>query len=99
MGRQRADQPWRRWYKTARWQALREQVLIRDRYVCQATGALLVGTYPAPNSAVVDHRKPHRGDERLFWDIDNLHAISKAHHDSVKQREEQASLHMRGVWN
>lgn len=84
-----ATQPWRAWYKTARWQRLRERVLIRDRYTCQKTGVLLVGRHPAPNSPVVDHIIPHRGDERLFWDENNLHAVSKAYHDSTKQSEER----------
>jgi 5-methylcytosine-specific restriction endonuclease McrA len=50
---------------------------------------LLVGRHPAPNSPVIDHIIPHRGDERLFWDESNLHAVSKAYHDSTKQSEER----------
>jgi len=84
-----ATQPWRAWYKTARWQRLREHILIRDQFTCQKTGVLLVGKHPAPNSPVIDHKIPHRGDERLFWDESNLHAVSKAYHDSVKQSEER----------
>lgn len=88
--------PWRAWYKTARWQKLRAKVLKRDLYTCQRTGVLLTGAYPAPNSPVVDHKKPHRGDEALFWDENNLHAVSKAYHDKVKQAEEQSDI--KGVW-
>lgn len=86
-----AMQHWRAWYKTSRWQKLRERILIRDRYICQKTGVLLIGKYPAPDSPVVDHKTAHRGDERLFWDEDNLHAVSKAYHDSTKQAEERRS--------
>ncbi|MBB2973959.1 HNH endonuclease [Mesorhizobium sp. RMAD-H1] len=86
-----AMQPWRAWYKTSRWQKLRERILIRDRYICQKTGVLLIGKYPAPDSPVVDHKTAHRGDEQLFWDEDNLHAVSKAYHDSTKQAEERRS--------
>jgi len=32
-------------------------------------------------SAVVDHIRPHRGDQTLFWAEWNLQAISKAAHD------------------
>jgi 5-methylcytosine-specific restriction endonuclease McrA len=78
---------------------LREQVLIRDAYTCQRTGQVLGGKYPAPDSPVVNHKRPHRGDERLFWDIDNLETIAKAVHDSDVQREEQDSLHHRGDWS
>lgn len=81
---------WRAWYKTKRWQQLRRSVLERDGYVCQQTGVLLVGKYPSPNSAVADHITPHRGDPILFWDANNLQAVSKAYHDSEKQRLENA---------
>lgn len=91
--------PWRAWYKTYRWQKLREVILQRDNYTCQATGVVLSGKHPEPNSAVIDHIKPHRGNEKLFWDIDNLQAVSKQYHDSQKQKEEQQSLHMRGCWD
>ncbi len=87
---------WRAWYKTARWQKLRAKVLNRDLYTCQRTGVLLTGKHPAPNSPVVDHIKPHRGDPVLFWDEKNLHAVSKAFHDSQKQREEQGEI--KGTW-
>ena len=80
---------WRAWYKTARWQKLRLKILQRDLYTCQKTGVLLVGKHPAPNSPVVDHKRAHRGDERLFWDENNLHAVSKDYHDSEKQAEER----------
>lgn len=85
-----AEQPWRAWYKTARWQKLRAQVLLRDEYVCQRTGKVLGGRHPAPDSPVVNHRRPHRGDPALFWDIDNLETVSKEVHDRDIQREERA---------
>lgn len=94
-----ASQPWRAWYKTARWQKLKEQAHIRDLYTCQRTGVLVIGKYPAPNSPVANHKIPHRGDPKLFWDIDNIETVSKAFHDSDIQKEEQASLHTRGVWD
>jgi hypothetical protein len=37
----------------------------------------------------VDHKIPHRGDETLFFDADNLQSLCKLHHDSSKQREEK----------
>lgn len=91
--------PWRAWYKTYRWQKLREVILLRDNYTCQVTGVVLSGKHPEPNSAVIDHIQPHRGNEKLFWGPDNLQAVSKEYHDSPKQKEEQASLHMRGCWD
>lgn len=78
----------RAWYHSARWAKLREQVLIGDLYQCQHTDVLLTGKAPAPDSPVVHHKVPHKGDERLFWDINNLEAVSKEWHDSVAQKEE-----------
>ena len=86
-------QGWRGWYKTARWQRLRLKVLQRDGYTCQATGLMLFGKHPAPNSPVVDHIRPHRGDSSLFWDENNLQAVSKEYHDRVKQSIEQRGRH------
>lgn len=81
---------WRAWYKTERWRKLRLQVLLRDAYTCKHTGIICAGKYPADNSPVVDHKIPHRGDEQLFWDIENLQTVSKAYHDSEKQKQERA---------
>jgi 5-methylcytosine-specific restriction endonuclease McrA len=84
------NEPWRAWYRTARWQKLRLFVLTRDLWTCQQTGVLLIGKYPTDNSPVVDHIKPHRGDPVLFWDPFNLQALAKAYHDTTKQAEERA---------
>jgi len=81
---------YRQWYKSVRWQRLRREVLARDLYTCQHTGVILSGRYPAPNSPVVDHKLPHRGDERLFWDIENLQAVSFDYHETVKKRMERS---------
>lgn len=75
----------RNWYSTSEWRRLRVEILKRDGYVCQQTGVALVGKYPAWNSPVVDHRVPHRGDRSLFFDPNNLQAVSKQWHDGEKQ--------------
>ncbi|MBO9589548.1 MAG: HNH endonuclease [Devosia sp.] len=79
----------RGWYHSARWARLRQAVLERDIYTCQHTGVILTGKAPAPTSAVVHHKVPHQGDEQLFWDINNLEAVSKEWHDRDAQREEK----------
>lgn len=84
--RQRDAQPWRKWYKTARWQKLRWFVLVRDLFTCQRCRTLKSDT----SQLVADHRKAHRGDERLFWDPGNLWTLCKTCHDSWKQRQERA---------
>ena len=38
---------------------------------------------------VVDHKIPHRGDPRLFWDTSNLQSMAKECHDRYKQSEER----------
>jgi len=81
----------RAWYKTARWQKLVMRIRQRDGYVCRKTGVILSGKAPAPNSPVVDHIVPHRGDPVLFWDETNLQTVSKVWHDSEKQRQERAA--------
>jgi len=87
----RAEQDWRRWYKTKAWSLLRDQVLIRDGMTCCQTGVPLVGRGRAPNAPVVDHRRPHRGDRARFFDPGNCQSVSKLWHDSVKQAIERAA--------
>lgn len=82
----------RSWYKSKRWQELRIAVLTRDLFTCQKTGVTVMGKAPAPNSPVVHHRIPHKGDEGLFWDIGNLITVSKAWHDAEGQREDRRAL-------
>lgn len=91
-----AAAPWRRLYKTARWRKLRIKVFIRDRFTCQCGCGRVEGN---TSLLVADHKVPHRGDERRFWDETNIHTLFKECHDSLKQKEEQASLHHRGVWD
>lgn len=79
-------QPWRRWYKLARWRALRWDVLVRDLFTCRRCGLVLAET----SQLVADHIRPHRGDEALFWDDANLQCLCKACHDRDKQAEERA---------
>lgn len=82
--------PWRKWYYTKAWKELRLRTLTRDGFVCQKTGAMLSGRHPEPNSPVVDHIVPHRGDADLFWDENNLQSVTKQWHDSVKSVIERA---------
>lgn len=89
-----AIQPWRAWYKTAAWQRLRWSVLVRDLFTCQMTGC---GRIEADTSKLVaDHRTPHRGDQRLFWDESNLQCLCKPCHDRLKQAGERNAR--KGVW-
>lgn len=81
--------PWRKWYSTARWRALRMHILIRDRFTCQwpDCGQVVGNT----SQLVADHKEPHRGDQALFWDEGNLQTLCKPCHDRHKQRTERAT--------
>ncbi len=88
--------PWRRWYDTARWAALRMAVFARDRFTCQMCGKLEGNTA----LLVADHREAHRGDPSLFWDEDNIQTLCKSPcHDKHKQALEQDTRFQGGVWD
>lgn len=74
---------YRKLYGTAMWKRLRERQLTNEPLCrfCLDCGDVVVAT-------VVDHIKPHRGDECLFFDADNLRSLCKPHHDSEGQRED-----------
>lgn len=82
--RRTAVQPWRVWYKTPEWKALRLATFLRDVYQCRRCGAV-VGKR---GEATCDHIRPHRGDRALFFDPSNLQTLCKPCHDGPKQRDE-----------
>ncbi|WP_244597145.1 HNH endonuclease [Ochrobactrum soli] len=46
-------------------------------------------------ATICDHRIPHKGNEDLFWDADNLMSLCKSCHDRTKQREERGETVVR----
>lgn len=76
---------WRKWYRTPRWRQLRWQTLTKAMFTCAICGKLEADT----SLLVCDHIKPHRGNEALFYDENNLQCLCKHCHDSIKQREEK----------
>ena len=79
--------PWSKLYKRKSWQLLRQSQLSILPYCeyCQAMGSLK----PAE---VVDHITPHKGDEELFFNADNLQSLCKSCHDMHKQRQESGGV-------
>lgn len=93
-----ATQPWRAWYWHPRWRGteknsyqdgLRWRILIRDLFTCCMCKRMETND----SLLVVDHRRPHRGDEGLFWDEGNLQTLCKTCHDSIKQRMDRTGQH------
>jgi len=67
--------------------ALPENALCR---YCEREGRVTAST-------VVDHIKPHQGDESLFWDRKNWQPLCKTCHDTTKRAEEGRAKRKRGV--
>lgn len=74
---------YRKLYKTSRWQRLRERQLTAHP-LC----AYCLQQEDVTPATVCDHVRPHKGDEALFFDPDNLQSLCAPCHDRIKQREE-----------
>ena len=81
---------YRKLYGGKQWRTLRAKALLRDRYTCQhkRCGAMLKRGRTQPQSAVVHHIKPHKGDLVLFYDLDNLQSVCWACHSGDIQSTE-----------
>ncbi|TPM59370.1 hypothetical protein FJ959_09735 [Mesorhizobium sp. B2-2-4] len=68
---------------------MRRQALRRDLWTCQRCGCLVIeGNRHHPQAAVINHKIAHKGDETLFFDLDNTETVCKSDHDTLIQREE-----------
>jgi 5-methylcytosine-specific restriction enzyme A len=74
----------RKWYRTARWFALRTQVLAEER-ICAGEGGQPCGR----PTVDVDHIRPHEGDAALFWNRRNLRGKCHACHSAKTARERE----------
>jgi 5-methylcytosine-specific restriction protein A len=77
--RRRANDPARALYKSTRWRVERMQFLA-EHPLCECDECQ-GGKLRVTAAEVVNHRRPHRGDETLFWDQANWQAMSAAHHN------------------
>lgn len=68
-----------------KWRKAREDFLQRNPLCVmdQELGRVVQAT-------VVDHKVPHRGDMKLFWDRGNWQSLCKDCHDRHKQRQERS---------
>lgn len=80
--KRRKLQPWRRWYFTKRWKERRRLQLERVPWCepCKRLGKSRIAT-------IANHKIPHRGDEKLFFEGE-LESACKNCHDQAIQREE-----------
>jgi 5-methylcytosine-specific restriction endonuclease McrA len=69
----------KRWHRL-RWDQLQRQPLCELHLVQQEIVA----------ATVADHKVPHRGDEKLFFDENNLQSLCKVCHDGAKQQLEKS---------
>ncbi|RWP80467.1 HNH endonuclease [Mesorhizobium sp.] len=82
--KRRASQPWRQWYRTREWFAIRARQLRREPFCafCARAGVRTL-------AAVCDHVERHRGDRVRFY-AGPFQSLCKACHDSTKQAEERS---------
>jgi 5-methylcytosine-specific restriction endonuclease McrA len=75
---------WPELYNTKRWKLMRARQLAAEPCcrICAQKGL-------AVPAVVVDHRTPHKGDKKLFFDANNLQSLCKEHHNSDKRFQDQ----------
>ena len=82
-------QSWHKLYSRKAWVTLRHLVYIRDLGICQICKKAVSLNHKHRHAFIADHIKAHKGDEELFFDIDNVQCVCKSCHDSVKQSHER----------
>jgi 5-methylcytosine-specific restriction protein A len=67
----------------ARWRKARTRFLAAHPLCteCHALGIICA-------AQVVDHVRPHKGDQALFWDETNWQSLCTAHHSAKTARED-----------
>ena len=81
---------YRKLYGLKAWRVVRAKALLRDLYTCQhkRCGVSLKKGRTQPQSAVVHHLKPHKGNHDLFFDLDNLQSVCWSCHSGDIQSSE-----------
>lgn len=81
--RRQKENPWRAWYKTARWRAIRAAQLASHPlcWLCLKRGLRTV-------AAICNHAERHNGDPEKFWN-GPFNSMCKNCHDSDQQRVER----------
>ena len=71
-------------YGLKAWRSLRIATIARDGGKCQRCGVRVTSGRRSKHSAAVDHKVPHKGDRKLFFDPDNVWTLCKSCHDGWK---------------
>jgi len=83
---------YRKLYRDKRWcgpNGVRQQALVRDLYTCQRCHCIVIeGNRHHPRAAIANHKRPHKGDPELFFELTNVETVCKSCHDTRIQREE-----------
>jgi len=82
------EQPWRTWYNTPEWRAVRAIVLTRDPacVMCLVLGKVTPSTH-------VDHKdKDKKKDRGYFFNPLNCQGLCATCHNSTKQRLERRNI-------
>lgn len=76
-----AEPEYKRWYKTSRWQKLRNRQLQKEPVCAMCKPRIVV-------ASVCDHIDQHKGDEAKFWE-GPFQSLCSTCHNSDKQRIEK----------
>lgn len=77
------------WYSSSAWKKARREFLSYFP-VCVKCNA--------ERATVIDHIKPHRGDERLFWDVGNWQAVCRKCHNRKTALQDSNFAGKRGIF-
>lgn len=75
-------------YQSQDWQRLRRSYLLRHPFCVECMPRLVTGRQ-------VDHKVPHKGDVRLFFDEANLQTLCDSHHSAKTMREHNEQRNVR----
>lgn len=75
---------YRKLYKTSLWLKGRAWYL-RNNPLCE----FCADEGRAEPATILDHKVPHKGDKKKFYDQSNWQGLCKPHHDGLKQKMEK----------
>lgn len=82
-----AKADWHYLYNTKEWKQLRLAQL-RACPLC----AYCLASGKTESANIADHKKPHKGDRKLFFDPTNLQSLCKTCHDAAKATLERSGV-------